>query len=178
MIELDNLTGYKKGRLWINDLPVINYNVVELIEEKFKANTFECQGKSIALEIALPRNSSNYALLGATYIPDESGFLNVEVKISSLEDDEFKGNIASTVDKVICGIPKEYGEAILEYIRNNINDFKVPSGKLVFEIGAHGLVGSSKAIFSLLAKVIIELVVYNLKDNEIASIKDIVLKSI
>lgn len=178
MIELEDLSNYKRGRIWINELPKIRYEVIEVMKKKFKATSFMHEKKCIALEFTLPRNSSNYALLGVNYFPDESSFLNVEIMISSTGSVQYKENIAPLWDEVFCGITKEYGSAILDYICNNSDKLVFPPGKLVFDIGAHGVIGSSKYCFSLLAELILELITMDIQNVELEYIKNKILKKI
>lgn len=156
MFELSK--NHKKCRVWLNDSPEMHFNVIEKIEETFCPNvSYLEEEKRIIIELSLPRNCSNYAMLGVLYIPNESGLLNVQVNISDFEDTVFIENIACSSEKVFFGIPKEFAPGILNFIRHNTSSLKLPSGKLVFEIGAYGLVGSSISIFSTITEILLKL---------------------
>lgn len=178
MFDVKDIKKHKRARVWINESPKVQYKFTEIIKENFNSNSYNCENKSITVEILLPRNSSYYGLLGASYISNNSGILNVEVMMNNLEEFLFKENIAPDFEDVWCGIPEEYCKSILKYIHNNIDNLIIPSGKLFFNIGAYGLIGSSSHIFSLLTKLILTILDLEIKNCEFDNIKNTVLQVI
>lgn len=66
--------------------------------------------------------------------------------------------LATSRDRVHFGITEEYAQSILDGALELINEIGgFPTGKLVFEIGAHSEAGSSKAIFFRATKALIEI---------------------
>lgn len=166
MIEIKDPIYHKKCRIWINDVPEIQYQVTDIIEETFEANMVLNKAKIITAELLLPRNASYYALLGAKFIPDNSGEMIATVKLSDSEKNVFRNAITYDFETVFCGIPDEYGNSILKYIKDNISKLSFPSGKLCFDIGAYGIIGSSQLIFSQLTEVILKLLLLDLYESE------------
>lgn len=165
MIELDNLGGYRKGRLWLDDLPEIGYKAIKVLKSSVESENHKWGLKTIALELLLaPREISNYGLLGVKYIPSEDNYLNIEVKVSEFDERLLTGTIAMSTDEVHVGIPEDYAEAIMATMQDFQKNFSLSSGTLLFDYGAHGHVGSSKIIFSKITKILMNLLSTNSKD--------------
>ncbi|VBB09156.1 Hypothetical protein LUCI_4442 [Lucifera butyrica] len=182
MIKLDNLGGYKRGRLWINDFPGFESKIIDTIHRTFVgAKEIPRCNKSVVLEILLPRNASNYALLGATFIPLVGGTLDVKINIGVHDDAVLKDNIAFTSDEVHVGIPKEYAFAVMDSVAETLDDSEFPPGILFFDVGAHSDVGSSRMIFSRVTKILIKIIFNNileLSEDELKKLIALELKYI
>jgi len=166
MIEINDLEKHKKCRVWLNEKPDIYYNAQDIIVENFDANMSVSQNKRITIEILLPRNASYYGLLGAEFIPDNSGMTTVRIAVSDCENNIFENHMSYNFEKVICGIPREYGNSVLNYIKANIEKINLPSGKLNFNIGAHGIIGSSCSVFGVLSGIVLMLLQIDFDDNQ------------
>lgn len=176
MLEFKNSQKHEKIRVWINDLPKANYNATNIKYFSLPANTYY-DDKKFAVELIYPRNSSNYALLGGQYISDESGVLKTEIHICDLETHTYNDTIAFKSDNVFCGIPEEYANAVSEYMTKNADNLKLPSGKIIFNVGAYGEVGSSKFIFSIATKILFKLLVLDFQNTALPNIENIIFEN-
>lgn len=176
MIKLDNLGGFKKGRIWIGEMPNIKGSVIDIVKSSFEVtNQQQWEHKAIAIELLLaPREISNYALIGAKYIPSNNGNLEIKVNISSFDDTILLDNIALSTDEVHMGIPKEYALSIASIAKEKSIELNYPMGSLVFDIGAHGHVGSSKMVFSTVTKVLMGLLSMNVLEKSYEELNEIV----
>ena len=176
MLEFKNSQTHTKIRVWINELPKANYNATNIKSFSLPANTY-CDDKKFAIELIYPRNSSNYALLGGQYISDKSRVLKTEIHICDLETYNYNDTIAFESDNVFCGIPKEYANAVSEYMTNNADNLKLPSGKIIFNVGAYGEAGSSKFIFSTATKILFKLLVLDFKNTAPQNIENVIFEN-
>jgi hypothetical protein len=164
MIMLNNLEGYKKGRIWINNPPNIRSNSVDKVVKSIETKkNLTWKEKYIAIELLLsPRQASSYAFIGAKYTPSTNDKLEIIVNISGFNDSVMVDNIALSTDEVHVGIPKDYALTIINAAIEKTNELNFPSGHLYFNIGAHGHVGSSKTSFRTATIVIMELFYKNI----------------
>lgn len=153
MINLMNLSNYKKCRLWINELG----NLPKEKEEKVSETVIPSNNKNhmintiMAIEIILPRNASNYGLIGFEYIPNKENQSNTSVRVCfNNKLNEFKSDsLAIPNDKVFFGISEEYSQSILDSAVETISEIGgLPSGEIIFNLGAHAECGSSRAVFN------------------------------
>jgi len=99
-----------------------------------------------------------YGLIGGRFESDGKDRLTVEVNTSSNSERFLTDSLASKVDEVHVGLPDEYVAAVLRGISEARSELgAVISGKLVIECGAHGVMGSSEAIYERLAVVLVKL---------------------
>jgi len=175
MINLDNLGGHQKGRLWINDFPEIKIKTIDTIQKTVEGveDISKCS-KSVVLELLLPRNASNYALLGVTYTPLNSKKLDIVINVGTADDVVLKDNIAFTSDEVHIGIPAEYALTIIDSAVDTLKDLEFPSGILFFDVAAHGHVGSSKMIFSRVTKMLVKIISKNVLELSESELKELV----
>lgn len=181
MITLNDIGMHRKGRLWINEIPdnttfIGDTTVTDDIKTSSK-NSWD--KKSVVLELCLPRNNSNYALLGVEYHPKiNDGKIEVQIEASEKENVIYEDSIAMFV-KIHIGILPEYAEAIRETLCNYLtqNDF-VPSGKLIIRIGAHCEVGSSRKLFSILTEAVMTLLSKDLTQIQNDNIQKLVKEAV
>ncbi len=176
MIILD-LGEFKRGRLWINEMPNIKMEVTSSFEEVVEVNNYQqWEEKVITLELLLaPRDISNYALLGVKYNPTSTNMLNIQVNATNFNGSILQDNIALLTDEVHMGIPQAYVSSIISTAKEKAKELNFPAGSLIFEIGAHGYVGSSKVAFAILTKVLMGLISKNMKDIFTEELNEMVL---
>ena len=181
MIILNNIGKNIKGKIWIDELPDIIFNGDTTTKNEIKTS---CKSlwdeRSIVLELCLPRNNSNYALLGVEYYPiRKDEIIEVQIEVSKKKTVIYNSSIAMAIEKTYVGILPEYAEAINKTLSNYLVSCEcVPSGKLIFRIGAHGEIGSSKGLFSMMTKVVILLLTKNLTDIKNEEIQKLVKEAI
>lgn len=178
MIILDNLGKYRKGRLWVGQMPRIESTTVEVLRRSInETEKIQLNSSNIALELFLPpREISNYAFLGAMYTPNNGEKLEIRVKVSNANDKIFENSIALSSDEVHVGIPKDYAEAIVDSAEKTIKEIiRFSPGVLEFSIGAHGYIGSSKYIFSKTTEIILNIMSKNISGFSEDELKALVL---
>lgn len=175
MIMLDNLGNFKKGRLWINTYPNLQYKTIKIIKITIESdNSSEIIIDNITLELLLmSRHTSNYALLGARFTPTIGQSLEIQINVSQYDGEIMKGSIAMPEDEVHIGIPEEYANGIAVTAQRVIKEIGgFPPGILKFDLGAHGYVGSSILIFSKITSVILKLMTKKFDIDSFEAIKE------
>lgn len=160
MIEFEYLEQSYEARLWIDESIKFSMKTVGSNETTLKVpNKCDPPWETLRLvfEMRLPRNASNYVLLGLRYYPANDGKLVVRVDFSEYEGEILEDNISLQPDEVHIGIPKEYVPRILKAINEMVEEADLPCGKLIFDIGAHALAGSSPMSFYKATKIILKL---------------------
>lgn len=75
--------------------------------------------------------------------------------MSSDEGEILENTIAMQGEEVHLGIPKEYGEKILQVAAAYFREHNYGAGEIVFFMGAHGYYGSSQAVFGLATNILL-----------------------
>ena len=155
-----NLSGYRKARIWLGELPKLNYpilNVLSRTKDEKKVDISEV--RRTAIEMLIPTGGCFiYGLLEAEFTPTNLGEFSIKVATSANTGNPVDWSLATSVDEVCAGIPLEYSESVIEGALS-VGDI-LGSGILCFEGGAHGAVGSSKHIFRHLATTAVRILVY------------------
>lgn len=165
-----------KIRLWLNSYEAIHFDVIDSFEHTIKPSKpiILNSNISIVVELLKHKNASNYALLGATFVPSDEGVLRVKGLVGKDKGEALLDNIAFSNDEVHVGIPLEYSQAILNTtLRHGYESNSLPTGKLFFNIGAHAAAGSSRASFANATRLI-----YRLLIEDIARLNSDDLKAI
>jgi hypothetical protein len=156
-----DLSRWRKCRLWYNDFNseyvITSTEVIEKSITSYAENNKLEEKVQIAIEVILPGGPSSYALIGFDFYPGElhSNKIDVSVLIDST-DIIYTNSLAYRNETVMIGIPKEYSQAILKGATKSLEDIgSFPPGRMVFNIGAHSNVGSSKVAFALATKLLL-----------------------
>lgn len=151
-----HLGGYRKCRLWLDELPAVQYTPLRVEERTLASSAPGKALKSAAVELLLPMGPRvMYGLLGATFtsVPS-SGTLLVQVALSGADGGLHQESLAGQLDQVRAGLPEEYAESVWEGLQ-------APSlpglGAGVLRVGcaAHGQVGSAPWLFKRLAQAVV-----------------------
>lgn len=161
------MNNYKRCKLWINDvessLGTTSENTITTFVPSVPTKSI---GKiQIAIEISLPKNMSNYALIGFEYVPSEQNIdkTNITVCINKQSREFPNDTLAMKNDKVYFGISEEFGQSILDTVVETLNEMGgFSSGDIIFNIGSYSECGSSKSIFCKATKVILMLSQFDL----------------
>ncbi|MFA9379376.1 MAG: hypothetical protein ACERKZ_21920 [Lachnotalea sp.] len=169
-------------QIWEDEIPNQQTQLVNFIHKEYSGKIpILNKNKKLAVEFLLPKNISNYAMLGLIY--EANNILQTEIKIdiSDYEEGEFENNIAMKPDYIHKGIPEDYVEGIEESIANINERNLLPKGSYEFCVGAHGEVGSSEMSFMLTCNILLNLLsiteyteekVKEIIQNEIINIKN------
>lgn len=179
MIFLDNLGGLKRGRFWYNQIPFRVENRDKALIGSFQhPNVQTVSAFQLCCEIALlPRDINNYGLLGLEFSPIEGDFIQYEIPYLDHLGESLDDNVALKTDRVFIGIPREFAVVIKEVMEQSKGS-EIPVGKYLFVVSAHGVVGSSRAVFSKLASVLLQLAKLNPNVLDIATMKSVIADEI
>lgn len=144
-----------KIKIWLDELPIQECELITIIESEYQAESQDLQNKQIVVELKIPRNISNYGMLGVKY-RNNATLANVQIYVSKYDEEIYAENIAIKPDVVHKGIPKNYVNGIINSIELN-NGMLLKNGYYEFHVGAHGEVGSSEKIFFILTNIILKL---------------------
>lgn len=162
MILSMKLNKYKKCRLWVNEIGELPYiEAKSTIEKYIPSSTKMSTGiTQIAFELSLPKNNSNYALVGFECKPSDNNQNTTKLAVHICEEQLLysKDTLAMPSDKVFIGISEEYGQSVFDSAVETLNEIGgLQSGEITLNIGAHAECGSSKAIFAQTTRVLMKL---------------------
>ncbi|MBN3780031.1 hypothetical protein G3O06_21080 [Burkholderia sp. Ac-20345] len=155
-----NLEKFRKARLWINELPDATYHPLDMASHVVTVkNPGLAKVRSGAVELFVPLGArSMYGLVGGYFEPVESDSLSVEIYLSSSSERILSENLAGLNDEVRVGLPAEYVGGVIAGIDAACSRIdSVATGKLVINCAAHGLMGSSEAIYTEVAAALVNL---------------------
>lgn len=167
-----NLDYHGKACVWMDDSPSIIYPVIDIISQDLKTNLPQKSNpKKVVLEVLIPVGARIcYGLLGVEFIPNSSGKLSLEVCLSTENEAIFVKSIAAKLDVVRVGLPKEYGNGVIEGVKLGLNERFLEvlgSGVLRFDQAAHGEIGSSNQFFRQISATIIQLLSLDIKNPQV-----------
>ncbi|BCN32366.1 hypothetical protein [Anaeromicropila herbilytica] len=144
-------------KIWDDEIPKQQLCVIKNISKRLDGNGI-CleQNKTMAVELRLPRNISNYAMLGLVY-ENNTISTNIEIEINDYEEIEYVENIALKTDYIHMGIPEDYVNGIEKSINKLNNEELISNGNYKFCVGAHGEVGSSTISFMIVCSILLKL---------------------
>ena len=109
----------------------------------------------------VPRGGkADYGALGATFTPSAMPDLAVTVPYlsSTGAGAGYSSDLVLASESAHLGLPREFADAVLAGVREQVSmGPSVGSGRLVFDRAAHGLVGSSRNHFHILARALVRL---------------------
>lgn len=160
MIELQ-LSPFAKARVWLSELPVIDTSYKTILRRTTQSHSSKIKGtRTAGLELYIPVGATiRYALLAGKFAPAESEFLSIEMPISDAKGDLVKWALASNVDEVRAGLTDEYIDGILQGI-SNVADM-LGGGTLMLGPAAHGVIGSSSDMFTLVGEGLVNILSAN-----------------
>lgn len=166
-----------KVRIWLNNPPPIPMDIINSFEHQIKPKIPIILNSSISIVVELNKNqnTSNYALLGAMFTPSDNEVLQVEGLVSKNTGGFLLDNIALPNDEIQIGIPLEYAQAISNItLSYKYHTDSLPTGHLLFNLGAHAVVGSSKAIFAKVTRLIYRLLIADVNNLNLEEKKAII----
>ena len=141
---------HRKARVWSDDLPDLRYEVAQVVERTYEARTSASTDMScVAVELFIPLGGRFYCgVLGATFTPDQSNILVVQVAISANDSKQVGWLLASGIDRMLVGLPSAYAASVIE---GSVAAQVLGAGTLRFDRAAYGAIGSSERLFWHLA---------------------------
>ena len=164
-------------KIWKNERPFGNCKVQKQIVKRLQREHSKTEHKQemiVIVELMLPRNHNNYGMLGVEYRKggDET---NIIIDVNDCKGELYEANIAVMPDIVHKGIPAEYVDGIIKGVEG-IRKETIKCGTYIFNIGAHGEVGSSQNMFYVITNILIKILDITLIDSSI--IKKIILEEV
>ncbi|WP_155630710.1 hypothetical protein [Burkholderia cepacia] len=99
-----------------------------------------------------------YGLIGGLWEPIDGDSFSVEIYVSSSSGRILPENLAGSNDEVRVGLPDEYVRGVVAGIDAACSQLSaVATGKLRINCAAHGLIGSSEAIYAEIATALVNL---------------------
>ncbi|TFW33900.1 hypothetical protein [Massilia horti] len=170
MIEL-KLSKEREARIWFENFPraTVGGHVREysrLIDGRVVAPIHQ----HCTLELFVPLGGRfNYGLLGCQIEAPAMQATTVVVDASHQRTESFTGSLAHRVELVHWGLDSEFVDSVFEGAARGIAEYGRPSGRIHFNVAAHGDVGATAKMFSRLARLVIALVVVPGSDRETVS---------
>jgi hypothetical protein len=156
MVKQYNYESGSKIRIWQDEFPPFDLRPIKTIEKEFHSTNENLEmSKLMVVELSLPKNVSNYAMLGVQYEICEKA--KIEINVFDYDTIEFTDNLGLKPDYIQLGLPEDYIEGIFRGIDNLVKLGSLKKGKYRFFIGAHGEVGSSINMFDYICRVLVEL---------------------
>lgn len=168
---MDRIFEYKNGEIKIiwNELPMEkDYEEEWIIKEIKKTTKNFVNSFSVGLELKVHKGGRMcYGMLMAFVKPtDEQDCIEVSVAFTQKNTVKYSNSLLSKDDYVYKGLPNEYVESIYSSVYEVIgekNDY--PQCDIAFGYAANCEVGSSPMIFSIITKMIMELIYHNAFDE-------------
>ena len=164
------LDFHRQARVWIEDRPQAIYPASETLTKNLGSKlTINSRKKRGSLEILIPVGAKFfYGLLGAEFIPNDSGIFSLEVLVSTNHEKIYEQSIASKLDQIRVGLPSEYSESVIDAVIKFLDKERLTrfgSGVLRFEQAAHSEIGSSNKFFRHIATTVVQLLVADHANN-------------
>ena len=146
-------------RVWLDELPEATYAVLGVSERSVAMHRPpNGAGRRVAVEVVrMAGHPSSYALLGATFTPEPTARLRLQVASSAAEGTPLTWALAGRCDEVYAGLPEEYAACVLDTATDAAHMHDLGPGILRFDHAAHGVVGSSRWLFGELGRVVVTL---------------------
>jgi len=158
MVETVKLDTYRKMKLWINELPKENSDIVMNEITIYDANNnIHWFNGILCLELRIaPRDASNYAMLCLRFTQAQSKKFRVIYHIEDV-DEIVKSDIAMQNDIVRNDVVKQYYQALKQEFDDLDKQGVFPGGTLEILGGRHGLIGSSDKAVKIVLKNLLKL---------------------
>ena len=159
MIVSVGIGSFGSARVWIDEDVNADYAAEATIERRLLTTpSRHLRHRRVVVEVYLPRGPrAEYGLLGLMYEPKDESDLLVRVQVGREDGRPSAGSMASNVDDVRIGLPREYASAVLDAICQHCQN-RIGPGLLTIDRAAHGRVGSSVSVFSALSALAVALV--------------------
>lgn len=145
-----------KVKVWVDDFPIESKQMkgkyLSRAQKKMWINS-----KQLVVELFIPRDHNNYALLGIEFIPDNEKQVKIKMSIENEGSHEYNTSIAPQIDTVTWGIFEEYKHGIMNSFNKFLKNGKLPSGTIYYNIFAQGEIGSSQNMFEMVSDILLSL---------------------
>ena len=92
-------------KIWVDELPIKECSRTKLVKRAYQVDAQGLKDRQIVVELKIPRNISNYGMLGVKYRKC-SIMADVRIKVSKYDEDMYEKSISIKPDIVHKGIPE------------------------------------------------------------------------
>ncbi len=183
MIHTFEFYGIRRFQVWLDEFPEgliykpskIFERTLQIEKEKF------IKQHMAAMELRLPVNGyTMYGLLGAEFIPSFPSELRVQIISCEEQQSNSEVILKSVAEEIYSGILNWAAETILTTLTTSPEIQSLGGGRLCFNCGAYGIVGSSRWVFSKLAKILLRIFAsfeeMSNKEKILATIREVLAK--
>lgn len=159
MILTLKLSRHRIARVWLGEAPTVEVIGQDTVRQRVaSARLVEAVTTKVVAELLVPRGGmASYGVLGGEFTRSSSGN---EVEIIALigsGSNRYQESIAARIDEVRVGLPREFADAVIRGAKTEVLNRGTPPGVLTFRWAAHGVVGSSPAIFEQLSSLVLRI---------------------
>lgn len=169
-----NVNAIKKFKIWIDEFPFDPFKCKNLEDTIHVNKTISIPDIRICLEYFLPRNISNYAMLGLEF--KNTNDKNLKVFLYNCMDGiDYKPSVQCT-DKNCKhkGFLLEYGHTVMEQTAQFFKSLNCGvCGELNFVIGGYCDIGSSIASFNLATNILLRLLLNHDEQTILRTISEV-----
>lgn len=171
-MQIIDLGFHGEARVWLEETLFLSYPALDLIEKDIKIGLRKEleSSKTAILEVlfyASPRFF--YGLLGVEFVPNNTGKLSIQLKVSTENENLYTNSIAKEVDTVRVGLPEEYAQSVIDGIMDSLTEANIElfgSGLIQIEQAAHAEISSSNKTFRNIAATAIQLLLLDRTNSE------------
>jgi hypothetical protein len=158
------LAPYRSVWLWIGELPAPCFTPEATVEHILPVTVSAVQPTCAAAEVSIihgPR--ADYGLLGATFTPEDSTRLTIQIATSAKDPSARQlWRHSASSNRVAypfgyIGLPAEYSDGVLQGVVDAPESDRLGGGILTFACAAHHPVDSNTWAFRRLAKIVVRL---------------------
>ena len=159
MMRSLRLSRHRRANVWLDEPPPAGFTETSVLTRTVKpSSAADATRPVVGIELTVPGGArASYGLLGAELIPADVEGLEIRVSVSKVGF-PFRSSIAVHPDELLVGLPREYGDAVLDGASKIATTVGAPTNAaLWFRWAAHGVVGSSPRIFEKISGVALRL---------------------
>lgn len=152
-------TPFRLARVWADELPPAIYEPgIGLKSAVHRPNHRHVARNRVALELyKMVDTRTVYGLLGAEFEAASEDELVIRVAGSQSDGVQADWSLSSHLDSVCVGLPEVYAHAVRLGAVDEARHGGFRPGVLSFRYAAHGLNGSSEAVFQWLGRAVVRL---------------------
>jgi hypothetical protein len=168
------LSRHRRANVWLDEAPPAEFTATSSVTRIVKPNRVMEVTRTIAgIELKVPRGpGSSYALLGAELVEADRDGLEVVVGVNKAGF-PFRGSLAPDPNEIRIGLLGEYADAVVVGVAKFAVSNAIPDkAALHFRWAAHGIVGSSPAIFEETSSLVLQVMTLqrNASDEDVRAL--------
>lgn len=162
MIYSFDIINKRRANIWLDEAPPASFSASSIETRIIVPRISVKASRAVAVVEAcfLHGPRASYALLGAEITPRQEEDLRVMVSVNSVGP-ILSPSLALNPDTITVGLPHEFVGAVFAGVEEVAQSIGAPSRAVLhFRWAAHGVVGSSSAVFAKLSKIVVQLLTF------------------